>query len=175
MKAKRIITVILLVFVGCSVAYLVAKEWGGNFVASETDKSVPVAVETPEDDLQQAAESVTLAEAEHTVIAYYFHGNFRCPTCRRIEAFSEEAIRGGFAQELEDGRLRWRVINIEEPENRHFIKDYRLYTRSLVLIDMRDGEQARWKNLARVWELVRDKEAFGRYVQDEVREYLGVN
>ena len=40
---------------------------------------------------------------------------------------------------------------------------------------MRDGEQARWKNLARVWELVRDKEAFGQYVQDEVREYLGVN
>jgi hypothetical protein len=37
---------------------------------------------------------------------------------------------------------------------------------------MKDGKQAEWKNLSRVWELVRRKDAFLRYVQDEVRAYL---
>ena len=39
------------------------------------------------------------------VIAYYLHGNFRCITCRTIEAYAEEAITKGFADELASGRL----------------------------------------------------------------------
>jgi hypothetical protein len=37
---------------------------------------------------------------------------------------------------------------------------------------MKDGKQAEWKNLRRVWELLNNKEAFLRYVQEEVRTYL---
>lgn len=35
------------------------------------------------------------------VVAYDFHGNKRCSTCRKLEAYSEEAITGGFAAEPE--------------------------------------------------------------------------
>ena len=33
-------------------------------------------------------------------VAYYFHGNMRCATCRKLEAYSEEAITKGFAEDL---------------------------------------------------------------------------
>jgi hypothetical protein len=106
------------------------------------------------------------------VIAFYFHTNLRCVNCRRIEAYSREAIEAAFPRELKDGRLAWKVVNVEEKGNEHFIKDYQLYTKSLVLVDEAKGKQIRWKNCPKVWEFLANKEGFLRYVQDEVRGYL---
>jgi len=110
--------------------------------------------------------------ASPKVIAYYFHTTYRCITCRRIEAYSREAIEQEFAQALKDGKLDFRLVNVEDSANQHFIQDYQLFTKSLILVKMKDGKQSEWKNLRRVWELVRRKDAFLRYVQDEVRAYL---
>ena len=106
------------------------------------------------------------------VVAYYFHGTNRCTTCRKIEAYSHEAVETGFGQALTTGKLEWRALNVEEPANQHFIKDYKLYTRSLVLVSYQGEKQLRWKNLERVWELVGDKGQFTRYVQDEVKAFM---
>ena len=106
-------------------------------------------------------------------MAYYFHGNVRCATCRTIEAYAHEAVTGGFPSEMDDGRIQWRVVNVEDSGNRHFVDDFQLTTRSVVLVDLLDGRQAKWKNLADVWNHVRDKDAFLTYVRQEVRDYLG--
>ena len=109
---------------------------------------------------------------EHRIIAYYFHTTLRCASCRQIEAYSHEAIATAFAKELADGRLVWRLVDVEEKGNEHFVDDYDLFTKSLVLVEEARGQQVRWKNLAKVWELLPRKERFCRYVQDEVRGYL---
>lgn len=114
----------------------------------------------------------TRQAAPPKVIAYYFHTTYRCMTCRRIEAYSREAIEQEFAQALKDGKLDFRLVNVEESANRHFVRDYQLFTKSLILVKMKDGKQSEWKNLRRVWELVNRRGAFLRYVQDEVRAYL---
>ncbi|NMC44724.1 MAG: hypothetical protein GYA46_12465 [candidate division Zixibacteria bacterium] len=103
------------------------------------------------------------------IIAYYFHGIRRCPTCRKLEAYSQEAVQTGFAEELKTGKMEWRVVNIEESPNEHYEKDYQLYTKSVILSRVENGKEAAWKNLDRIWELVGDKEAFVKYIQDEVR------
>lgn len=110
--------------------------------------------------------------AAHKVIAYYFHSTARCTSCRKIEAYTHESILTNFDDDLQSGRLEWRVLNTDFKENRHFIKDYQLYTKSVVLVDLHDGKQIRWKNLSRVWELLGDKPAFLKYVQSEVNAYL---
>jgi hypothetical protein len=103
------------------------------------------------------------------IIAYYFHGIRRCPSCMKIEAYSQEAVQTGFAEDLKSGKMEWHVINIEEPPNEHYEKDYQLYTKSLILSRVENGKETKWKNLDKVWELLGDKEAFIKYVQDEVR------
>lgn len=118
-----------------------------------------------------AAPAAASAGAE--TIVYYFHGNARCATCRTIEAYADEAVHAAFAGELEDGALQWQVVNIDEPENRHFIQDFQLVTRSVVLAEYRDGEVVRYENLDQVWRLVRDKERFLAYVQEATRGFLG--
>lgn len=111
------------------------------------------------------------AAAVH-VVAYYFHGNARCKTCRTIEQYSHEAITAAFTDDLANGRLEWRVVNVDEDENKHFIQDFQLVTRSLVLAEHRGNQVARWKNLDQVWRLVRDKEGFIAYVQEQTSAFL---
>jgi len=106
------------------------------------------------------------------VVAYYFHTNTRCDTCRKIEAYSKEAIQEGFKTELQSGTLELRIVNYEEPKNRHYIKDYKLVSKSLILVNMVDGKQREWTNLKLVWQLVKNKEAFLNYVRGEVKDYL---
>jgi hypothetical protein len=77
-----------------------------------------------------------------------------------------------FAKEIGNGRLEFRPVNIEETENKHFIQDYQLVTRSLVLSLVSDGKETKSKNLADVWKLVRDKDKFFQYVKDEVEKFL---
>lgn len=109
---------------------------------------------------------------EQQLIAYYFHGTARCVTCKKIESYTEEAIRTGFPQELEDGRLIWKTLNMEESKNRHFMKDYGLYTKSVVLSKTDGGQETGWKNLDQVWQLVGNKRAFIAYIQEETRNLL---
>ena len=107
------------------------------------------------------------------VIVYYFYGNTRCSTCMNIESYTAEAINSSFPGELNDSRLEWKPVNAEQPANNHFISDYNLYSRSVILSLIHDGNQTEWKNLDRVWELVVDKDTFISYVKDNVALYLG--
>lgn len=114
----------------------------------------------------------TATAATDGVVVFYFHGNARCTTCRKIEAYSDEAVHSGAAEALADGALTWRVVNVDEPANRHFIDDFQLVTKSVVLAEYRGGEVVRFKNLDKVWQLVRSKDRFMEYVQAETREFL---
>jgi hypothetical protein len=115
---------------------------------------------------------VTPSALPHRVVAYYFHTTYRCATCRSIEAYSREAIEAAFADDIAAGRLVLKTVNIEVKGNEHFVKDYALYTKALVLVNEVRGKKPEWKNLEKVWQLVQDKPKFLRYVQDETRAYL---
>jgi len=134
-----------------------------------TSCTAEAAKKKPESKTSQKA---TEKKTEFKVVAYYFHGNFRCVTCRKLEALADEAIKTGFPQELKDGVIEWQAVNVEEKGNEHFIQDYKLYSKSLVLVEMDGDKQVKWKNLEKIWELVKDKDAYIKYVQDEVKLYI---
>lgn len=106
------------------------------------------------------------------VIVYYFYGNHRCTTCRTLEKLSKEAIFEGFSKEIDAGTLAWRPVNTDEPENKHFVDEFKLFTKSLVVVRTEDGETQEWKNCQKIWELVRNPDEFKRYVTSEIRAFL---
>lgn len=148
--------------------------------------SITIADEEPPGEIQdmQTAESdsnesktdsskaETPPEISSKVIAYYFHSTRRCVSCRKIEAYSREAIEKGFAEALESGELELLILNTDETEYKHFLDDYQLYTKSLVLSKIENGEETEWKNLDKVWRLLRNKNGFIQYVQAEVKSFL---
>jgi hypothetical protein len=121
-----------------------------------------------------AAKAGAKTEQGSKVIVYYFHGKARCPSCIKIETWSADAVKAGFASQLGEGTIEWRVVDTDEPGNEHFMKDYGLYTKSVVLVEIRNGKQQRYRNLEKVWELLGSQKAFGDYIKSEVAVFAGV-
>ena len=97
-------------------------------------------------------------------IVYYFMTTQRCPSCMKIETYAKEAVEKTFASDLKKGSMVWKMVNVDKPENYHFIKDYQIFTKSVVLVRIRGGKQVGWKNLDKVWPLLNNKSAFKAYV-----------
>jgi hypothetical protein len=148
--ARRIAQVLLLAFVGVSLAWLGVKQFRRPAAAS-------VAV-----DLSDRIEVI------------YFHGRERCDTCNKIEAWSHEALQDGFAAQLADQRVRWRVENFETPENEPLKKKYKLIAAAVVVSHVRGGEELSWQKVGEVWDKVLDGDKPGLFavVQAAVRGQL---
>jgi hypothetical protein len=151
MKIKHILTAALLAFVAVSLAAVVADLSGLGGKATET--APPVAPRSSEQ-----------------WIAYYFHTATRCPTCRAIESKARDAV----APQVNAGAVEWRVVNYEETAHRHFAAEFKLLCPSVVLVQTRDNEVVRWKNLERVWELNDDRTAFLEYMRAELAAFTEV-
>lgn len=119
-----------------------------------------------------ALASNSSANEGNKVIAYYFHGNFRCDSCLKIENYSRETIEQNFKNELSSGRLVFKVINVEEKGNEHFTNDYQLYTKSLVVTLIKGGKEVKYENLKKVWEYLNNQSQFHDYVKSGIDSYL---
>lgn len=201
MTGKRVLTLSLLLFVAASVASLVYQERrhavseGRRSAPAAPQVTPPPA---PEGSLPAGEGGETAMEAapapalpapgpvkhapaappsnppsnSRKVVVYYLHTATRCVSCYRIENWTEAAVREDFAEELGTGLLEWKVLNVEEPGNEHFVEDYQLFTKSVVLSEVKDGREVRWKRLDRVWDLLGDEAAFRLYVDRELRQFL---
>ncbi len=112
------------------------------------------------------------AENRSPYVAYYFHTTQRCATCMKIEALSIDSINKAFPNELKSGALVFQTVNIEEPQNKHFVEDFKLITKSLVIVKVKDNKTEQFRNLPKVWELVHSPEDFAGYVKSEISSFM---
>ena len=105
--------------------------------------------------------------ADTTVIVYYFHGSFRCPTCMHMEQYSKEAVEA-----LGEGKPEFNAINVEEQGATHFVNEYQLYTKALILSCVQNGKEIKSKNLTKIWEYAHNREKFVEYVTVEIKSFL---
>ncbi len=106
------------------------------------------------------------------VVVYYFYTSFRCSSCMAIEKNTGDALKDVFADDLASGRMVYKTVNIDEKGNEHFVQDYQLYTKSVVLSLVKYGKETRFKNLDKVWQHLRNREQFSRYIQQEASAFL---
>ena len=125
----------------------------------------------PKDTANTAVDSVK-APMSDQIVVYYLHMNRRCMTCEKLEAYSQDAVETGFAEQLKDSSIVFRVENFETEGSEHFAKDYQLYSQSLILSRQRGGQETEWKNLDKILNLVGNKEEFITYVQNEVANFM---
>jgi hypothetical protein len=193
MNTKKIVTVVLLLFVIVSVVFLLVKEFtpkqvainasgnesfitqGTSVDSSSRDTTRETTVSNGNPDTAKITLKKNPQVENRKVVVYYFHRTMRCATCIKLEEYSDEAIKSGFNAQLKNGQLEWRIINIEDAGNEHYENDYKLYSQSLVLVELQNGKQQRWKNLEKIWELVGMKGVYLHYVQEEVKSYLEGN
>jgi hypothetical protein len=121
---------------------------------------------------EPAAAQDTSKKTSVVVDVYLFHGKKRCRSCNKMEDLTKEAIAEELSEGKSAGTIRYQHVNVEAQENRHFVQDYRLRSIAIVLSKKVNGNETEWKNLDRVWELLRNDEKFKQYVTKEITAYL---
>jgi hypothetical protein len=89
-----------------------------------------------------------------------------------MEKYSREAIDLNFKNALVSGNLEFKVVNVEKRGNEHFVNEYKLYTKTLILSMIKDGKEVKSKNLDKIWGLARNKQKFIDYVAGEVKAFM---
>ena len=102
---------------------------------------------------------------------YYFHTSYRCTNCKHFDSWTQDVVEKRL-KSLAD-TLSYQTINIEEEENKHFVDDYNLVTKSVILSTVdENGEELEWKNLDKIWIEVRDENKFKDYIESEIKSML---
>jgi hypothetical protein len=166
MKPKAIVTAALLALVGAAI--------GAAVVRGLRPAPRPQAQPADGDPGQKGAEAKAPELLADGVIAFYFHGDQRCPTCKKIEACAEKAVREGFPVAIKQGRLQWLVLNYDQPQHAHFKEDYGIAAPMVVLVQRAGGQDVRSVNMVEVWPLVvqGDTEGCVDYVRAGVKRLL---
>ncbi len=115
-----------------------------------------------------AAESAS----QNQVVVYQFHRRFRCPSCQELEALIRNTLETRYPEDLKSGKLTFRVVDLDAKGSEHFPKDYDFFYNTVIIVDVRDGKDARFKNLEKLWEIYEDKEKAIEFLRAEIDEYL---
>lgn len=103
------------------------------------------------------------------VVVMYFHRTVRCPTCKRMGGYTEEAVLQGFPQQIKDGTVEFHFIDFQNEKNAALTKGYKVSGPTLIVAKV-VGNKVEYKNLTEMWAKNNDKDAFLQYVRENVKE-----
>jgi hypothetical protein len=106
------------------------------------------------------------------VVAMYFHRTERCPTCKMMGSYSEEAVKKGFPSQVESGSVEFRYIDFQQPKNAKLTKAYKVTGPALIIADVKDNKVSDYTDLKEIWVKVREKPEFIKYVRTNIQAYL---
>jgi hypothetical protein len=154
---KKLATGILLAFVAIAViAVLVRNRGDGGGQAVPLQPMPGPGVAAP----------AAATPASH-LVAFYFHGTKRCQSCNSIERLTREALKA----ETEAGRVEIRSVNVDDAPNAHYVDDFQLAMRTVVLAEEAGGTVVRWKRLDECWDRFADPPDFLAYVQQSLGDF----
>lgn len=156
MNSKSILRLVFLIIALGSLAL-----WGTR----EYQRSKAIAAAEP------ARDEIAIIEGNQVVMTY-FRGGIRCDSCKTIETLTTETAEQNLREEVASGKVIFRVIDLDEPQNHHFQNDYQLTSKSVILSFRVDGKEEKWTNMEKVWDLLDEPEAFRAYLTQPVQEYL---
>ncbi len=86
-------------------------------------------VESNDESTVQVVDSTLKSDPHIEVI--HFHGTNQCYSCRAVGAYAEETITTYFSDELKSGKLVFKHVNYDLPENKELAQRYAVAYSSL--------------------------------------------
>lgn len=115
--------------------------------------------------------SVAAVPAEKVEV-FLFHRTQRCATCIAIGKLSGQTVEERFGPEVSSGKVVFREVNIDEPENKALAEKFKVSGSSLFINAIRNGSDNIQED-AQVWRLTSDSEAFKNYLAGKINALLG--
>ncbi|MDP2755951.1 MAG: nitrophenyl compound nitroreductase subunit ArsF family protein [Nitrospirota bacterium] len=158
MQKKTIIIIIAIAIIG--TAFLILKNGNKSTEAQSQNNQIAENQSTEE---KQSAEKIQV---------FAFHATQRCYSCITIGKFAGETVNEYFQPELRDGKIEFREINIDLPENKELARKFQASGSSLFINAISNGKD----NIAedtRVWRLISSEIQFKNYLKDKIDNLLG--
>ncbi len=102
---------------------------------------------------------------------FLFHNTQRCISCINIGKFTKQTIDNNFSEELNLGKIVFREINIDFPENYQLAEKFQASGSSLFVNTIRNGNDYIEQDL-KVWRLVGDEVKFESYFKEKIENIL---
>ena len=120
-------------------------------------------------------ENTTTADSpeKDRVEIIYFHGKKRCATCMAIEKNAKEVVNTQFANELKNGTVVFKTVDISTPEGEKLADKYEVTWSSLFVNKWKDGKESR-NNLTEFGfgNARKNPDGFKKGLADEIRQSL---
>ncbi len=119
----------------------------------------------------KAAAKAQPAVPADRVVIMYFHRTQRCPTCRRMGSYSEEAVLKGFTKQIKQRKIEFYSVDFQDEANADVTNGYQVAGPTLIVAQVVGNKVKHYKNLTEIWTKNGDKDEFLKYVRDNVADY----
>ena len=102
----------------------------------------------------------------------HFHGARQCFSCITVGEYALETIKNKFSEEYQSGKIVFKDINVELPENKEIVFKYQARGSSL-FINAISNDKDNIEEDTNVWRLINDKEKFTDYFENKLKTLLG--
>lgn len=72
---------------------------------------------------------------------YNFHSTRRCISCMAIEKTTETTLEENFKKEVENGRIKRFIVNVEDKKNKKLAEKYEVFGTALYLVRIQKGKE----------------------------------
>lgn len=166
MNTKSLLTGVLLILAVGGIVYVLADG------RDQAPQSASEAGATSGNDAAAAGPAVAGDLPVDGVVVYYFHGRQRCQTCNKMEALANRVVAEQFAAQVRDGWVAFKTVNMQTPENEHFVAEFELRSAGVVMVERQQGRDLRWRRLDDVWTKIRNEEEYKVYIAENLTECL---
>lgn len=171
MNKKIIISVGLFV---ASLMLLSRVDFGGKTANQKVLSDHTANVESSDNNQAAANDNNPAApnlEPADQIEVVHFHGTYQCWSCTAVGEYALKTIEQKFPQEYESGRIVFKEINAELPENSDIAAKFQARGSSLFINAVRDGEDDIAEETD-VWRLVNNEERFINHLAGKLNSLL---
>ena len=162
MQKKIIILIITIVVIG--TVFLILKN--GNNSAEVQSANNQTAKN--QEELPMSATKVSADKIE----VVHFHATQQCWSCLTVGEYALKTIKEKFPEEYKNGKIVFRDINGELPENKDMVMKYQARGSSLFVNAIAEGKDNIEEDV-NVWRLVSNEIQFINYFQNKLNNLLG--
>jgi hypothetical protein len=162
MKKKTVAGIVIALILFAAIGFVIGKDIGSlgqnKGVSFSKEK---VSADLPEDRMLP----------EDVIQVYLFHSTHRCATCIAVGKLARETVNEYYPEELANGRIEFREINLELAENQALVNKFQASGSSL-FINVRAGGKDNIAEDVTVWRLTKDEVAFKQYLKEKLDNLL---
>jgi len=125
----------------------------------------------PQEDTNSLLVSVETIPADKIEVVH-FHGTRQCWSCITVGEFALETIKNMFPEEYQSGRIVFKDINSDLPENKAIVDKYQARGSSLFVNAVSNNKDSIEEDTT-VWRLVTNQERFTDYFENKLKALLG--